>query len=89
MPCDRVTFEAAEDQFFANPLHRELNLISVLEQPLYGTVEQFGAFWCFGDVPIIFKQAAPAIGQHTDEIMRQLGFSDAEIADYRERKIIG
>ncbi|MFM2271303.1 MAG: hypothetical protein RL702_368 [Pseudomonadota bacterium] len=89
VPCDRVTFEAAEDQFFANPLHRELNLISVLEQPLYGTVEQFGAFWCFGDVPIIFKQAAPAIGQHTDEIMRQLGFSDAEIADYRERKIIG
>ncbi len=65
-----------------------LNLISVLEQPLYGTVEQPGAYWNFGDVPVVFRQAAPAIGQHTDEIMRELGFSDAEIASFREQKII-
>ncbi len=89
VPCDRVTFEAAEDQFFANPTYRDLGLISVLEQPLYGTVEQPGAFWCFGDLPIVFRHAAPAIGQHTDEIMCELGFSDAEIADFRERKVIG
>jgi crotonobetainyl-CoA:carnitine CoA-transferase CaiB-like acyl-CoA transferase len=89
VPCDHVTFEDAENRFFANPLHRELGLISVLEQPLYGTVEQPGAFWCFGDIPIVFKHAAPAIGQHTDEIMRELGFSDAEIADYRAEKVIG
>lgn len=89
VPCDRVTFEAAEEQFFKSPLHRELGLISVLEQPLYGTVEQPGAFWNFGDIPIMFKHAAPAIGQHTDEIMRELGFSDAEIAYYREKQVIG
>lgn len=89
VPCDRVTFEAAEDQFFANPVNRELGLVSVLEQPLYGTVEQPGAYWYFGDIPIVFRHAAPAIGQQTDEIMRELGFSDAEIADYREKKVIG
>lgn len=89
VPCDHVNFTDAENRFFDNPLHRELNLISVLEQPLYGTVEQPGAFWCFGDIPIVFRHAAPAIGQHTDEIMHELGFSDAEIADYREQKVIG
>ncbi len=89
VPCDHVTFEAAEDQFFASKVNRELGLISVLEQPLYGTVEQPGAFWNFGDIPIMFKHAAPAIGQHTDEIMRELGFSDAEIADYREKQVVG
>jgi crotonobetainyl-CoA:carnitine CoA-transferase CaiB-like acyl-CoA transferase len=89
VPCDHVTFEDAENRFFDNPIHRELNLISVLEQPMYGTVEQPGAFWCFGDIPIVFRQAAPAVGQHTDEIMRELGFSDAEIASYREQKVIG
>lgn len=89
VPCDHVTFEAAEEQFFANPLNRELGLISVLEQPLYGTVEQPGAFWNFGDIPVVFRHAAPAIGQHTDEIMRELGFSDAEIADYRAQNVIG
>ncbi len=89
VPCDHVTFEAAEDQFFANPRNRELNLISVLEQPLYGTVEQPGAYWHFGDIPVVFRRAAPTIGQHTDEIMHELGFSDAEIACYREQKVIG
>ncbi len=89
VPCDHVTFEAAEDQFFASKVNRELGLISVLEQPLYGTVEQPGAFWNFGDIPVVFKHAAPAIGQHTDEIMRELGFSEAEIADYREKRVIG
>ncbi|PKB14338.1 crotonobetainyl-CoA:carnitine CoA-transferase CaiB-like acyl-CoA transferase [Novosphingobium kunmingense] len=89
VPCDLVTFEAAEEQFFANPLNRELNLISVLEQPLYGTVEQPGAYWCFGDVPVVFRHAAPAIGQHTDEIMQELGFSPAEIAGFRDSKVIG
>jgi len=37
----------------------------------------------------VFKRACPAIGQHTDEIMREMGYSDAEIADLREKKIIG
>ncbi|WP_421837647.1 CoA transferase [Novosphingobium sp.] len=89
VPCDHVTFEDAENRFFDNPLHRELNLISVLEQPVYGTVEQPGAFWCFGDIPVVFRHAAPAIGQHTDEIMGELGFSPDEIAAYREKKVIG
>ncbi|MDP3905960.1 CoA transferase [Novosphingobium sp.] len=88
VPCDHVTFEDAQNRFFDNPLNRELNLISVLEQPLYGTVEQPGAFWNFGEIPLIFRRAAPVIGQHTDEIMRELGFSDAEIAAFREQKII-
>ena len=81
-------FEDAQNRFFDNDLHRQLNLVSLLESPTYGTVEQPGAFWCFGDMPLIFKQAAPDIGQHTDEIMREIGFDDAAIARFREQKII-
>jgi crotonobetainyl-CoA:carnitine CoA-transferase CaiB-like acyl-CoA transferase len=89
VPCDHVTFENAEGRFFESPVNRELNLVSALEQPLYGKVEQPGAFWCFGDTPVVFKHAAPAIGQHTDEIMGELGFSAAEIAEYRADNVIG
>ncbi|MCK9544137.1 MAG: CoA transferase [Novosphingobium sp.] len=89
VPCDHVTFEDAANRFFDDPLNRELNLVSVLEQPVYGTVEQPGAFWCFGDVPVAFRRSCPDVGEHTDEIMREMGFSDAEIADFRARKVIG
>lgn len=89
IPCDLVNFEDAMNRFFDDPLNRELNLISVLPQPLYGMVEQPGAFWHFGDVPIVFRRCCPDIGEHSDEILREIGYSDAEIAAFRDQKIVG
>jgi crotonobetainyl-CoA:carnitine CoA-transferase CaiB-like acyl-CoA transferase len=89
IPCDLVNFENAMHRFFDDPLNRELNLVSVLPQPLYGMVEQPGAFWHFGDMPIIFKRCCPDIGEHSDEILREVGYSDSEISAFRDQKIIG
>lgn len=89
VPADRVVFDDAMNRFFDDPLNRDLNLVSALDQPMYGLVEQPGSPWNFGDVPVVFRRACPTIGQHTDEIMREMGYSDAEIADLREKKIIG
>lgn len=89
VPADAVNFENAMHRFFDDPRNRELNLISVLSQPLYGIVEQPGAFWNFGDTPVVFKRCCPAVGEHSDEILREIGYSDAEIAAFREAKIVG
>lgn len=89
VPGDIVNFEDAMNRFFDDPQNRDLNLVSVLPQPLYGIVEQPGAFWHFGDVPIVFKRCAPAVGQHSDEILREIGYSDEEIAAFRDAKIVG
>lgn len=89
VPCDAVNFEDAMNRFFDDPQNRALNLVSVLPQPLYGLVEQPGAFWHFGDVPMVFKRCCPAIGEHSEEILREIGYSDAEIAAFREQAIIG
>lgn len=88
VPCDHVTFEDALNRFFDDPLNLELNLVSALESPTYGTVEQPGALWSFGDIPVLFKRAAPDLGQHTDEIMREIGYGDEEISRFRAQKII-
>lgn len=89
VPCDIVNFENAMHRFFDDPLNRELNLISVLPQPLYGIVEQPGAFWNFDDVPVVFKRCCPAVGEHSDEILREIGYSNEEIAAFRDAKIVG
>ena len=73
IPADAVNFEDAMHRFFDDPQNRELNLISVLPQPLYGIVEQPGAFWNFGDTPVVFKRCCPAVGEHSDEILREIG----------------
>jgi crotonobetainyl-CoA:carnitine CoA-transferase CaiB-like acyl-CoA transferase len=89
VPCDRVNYEDAMNRFFDDPLNRELGLVSALPQPLYGIVEQPGAFWNFGETAMAIERCCPAIGEHSDEIMHQMGFSDAEIADFRASKVIG
>jgi len=89
VPCDAVNFENAMHRFFDDPRNRELNLVSVLPQPLYGIVEQPGAFWNFGETPVVFKRCCPAVGEHSDEILREIGYSDEEIAAFREAKIVG
>jgi len=30
----------------------------------------------------------PSLGQHSDEVLREIELSDAEIADLREKKVI-
>lgn len=89
VPCERVVFENAMNRFFDDPLNRELGLASALQQPLYGLVEQPGAYWDFVDTPLNVSRCCPTIGQHTDEIMRELGYADAEIAELRIKKVIG
>jgi crotonobetainyl-CoA:carnitine CoA-transferase CaiB-like acyl-CoA transferase len=90
VPCDRVVFDDAMNRFFDDPLNRDLGLVSALEHPVYGLVEQPGSLWSFGpQAPVRFKRACPEIGEHTDEIMRELGYDDAEIARYRAEKVIG
>jgi crotonobetainyl-CoA:carnitine CoA-transferase CaiB-like acyl-CoA transferase len=43
----------------------------------------------FGETAMNIVRACPTIGQHTGEIMREMDFSDAGIADNRDKKTIG
>ena len=41
------------------------------------------------DAPVEIRRKSPAIGEHTAEIMRGVGYSDADIAALRDAKAIG
>ena len=47
--------------------------------PLYGSVGQIGSLWNFGDLRTRLDRPAPTLGQHTREILTELGLPDAEI----------
>ncbi|WP_242124096.1 CoA transferase [Sphingobium sp. Sx8-8] len=88
VPCDAVVFEDAMNRFFDDPVNRRLGLVSELEQPLYGMVEQPGLFWDFGDTPLHLRRCCPDLGQHSDEILLGIGYSAEDIAAFRHQKLI-
>jgi len=38
--------------------------------------------------PGVMAESAPSLGQHTDEVMKELGYGESEIADLRAKRII-
>jgi crotonobetainyl-CoA:carnitine CoA-transferase CaiB-like acyl-CoA transferase len=38
--------------------------------------------------PATMATATPSLGEHTDEVLRELELSDAEVADLRARRVI-
>jgi len=41
------------------------------------------------ETPGDFDGGGPALGEHTDAVLRELGYDDAQLAEFRARGIIG
>lgn len=59
-----------------------------LEHPRAGTIDQIGSPIKFSLTPVTFHAAPPALGQHTKEILAQLGYSETEILSFKESGVV-
>lgn len=62
-----------------DPENRRTGMVASYEQAEWGRMEQFGAFWAFGDLDLSLSRACPSLGQHTRELLAELGFDEARI----------
>jgi alpha-methylacyl-CoA racemase len=65
-------------------LVRARGMVTEIEQPGLGTVRQLGVPVKMGRTPGDPTRPAPAFGEHTDEVLREAGYSDGEIAAMKE-----
>jgi crotonobetainyl-CoA:carnitine CoA-transferase CaiB-like acyl-CoA transferase len=65
-----------------------LGLITEYQHPLLGRVRQFGNLITFSDTPGKQERATPMVGQHTREILGELGYADTAVDDYRARGVV-
>ena len=76
------------DQVFADPQVRHLGMAAPLEHPRLGAIKVVGQAVAMSRARFSVRRPTPERGQHTDEVLGELGIDAAEIAGLRERHII-
>lgn len=77
------------DQVLQDPHVAERGLISEYDHPGFGPIKQIGFPLLMDGAKFRTSRYAPFAGQHNEEILKSLSYSDAEILTFKENKIIG
>lgn len=75
-------------EVFDDPQVQHRGMLRRLPHPVAGEVPQVMNPLRFGQSQLRVDRAPALLGQHTDEVLAELGLSAAQIQDYRDRKII-
>jgi len=76
-------------EFMEHPAVRHHDLVHEYEHPEVGRLRMMGQPLVFDDTPTRDPGPPPTLGQHTGEILTELGYSGAAIADLRQRRVLG
>src|SRR5690348_13602619 len=77
------------DQTFADPQVQHLEMARPVRHPKLGDMKVVGQAINMTRTPEPAElRPTPDLGQHTDEVLREFGYSDAAIADLRAREVV-
>ena len=85
VPCGPVY---TMDEVFADPQVQHLGMVRDVEHPALGTLSIVRSPVGMGDDHETVRTAAPEPGEHTDEVLHELGLGHDEIADLRELGVV-
>jgi formyl-CoA transferase len=85
VPCGPIY---SVDQAFADPQVQHLEAATEVDHPTLGRFKVVNQAVRLSRTGATVATATPEIGQHTDEILQELGYPESEIRGMRERKVI-
>ena len=77
------------DEIFNNPQIIERELFKEMNHPIAGTIKQIGFPIKFSETQGEIYSHAPILGEHTEEILSQLDYSNEHIEQLRKSGVIG
>jgi formyl-CoA transferase len=78
----------AIDQVFADPQVRHLGIAQAVEHKTLGRLDLVGQAVTLSRTPSRLATASPEAGEHTDAVLRELGYTDTDIAGLRQRGVV-
>jgi glutaryl-CoA transferase len=85
IPCGRIN---SVKQALDDPQTQARQMVETIEHPTVGPLRMLGIPFKFSGTPAAVRLAPPTLGQHTEEILQELGLDDAAIAGLREKKVV-
>jgi crotonobetainyl-CoA:carnitine CoA-transferase CaiB-like acyl-CoA transferase len=85
VPCGPIN---SIDQVFADPQVQHLNVTRHVAHKVLGDVEVIGQAVELSRTPWGVHSPTPEPGEHTEAVLRELGYGTAEIADLRTRGVV-
>jgi crotonobetainyl-CoA:carnitine CoA-transferase CaiB-like acyl-CoA transferase len=76
------------DQVFADPQVQHLKAAAEVEHPRLGSLRVVNQPVTLSRTAASMAAATPEVGQHTDEVLRELGYSHSDIQGMRERRVV-
>ena len=80
---------AQYEELVQDPQLRANEYIVEIDHPTQGRMLVVGAPWRFSETPAEIAPAAPELGQHSEEVLQELGYSWEQIAEIREAGALG
>ncbi|MEX1255272.1 MAG: CoA transferase [Dehalococcoidia bacterium] len=80
---------ASYEDILNDPQARANEYVVEVDHPTQGRIPVVGAPWRFSETPAEVAPAAPELGQHTEEVVLDLGYTWEQIAELRERGVFG
>jgi crotonobetainyl-CoA:carnitine CoA-transferase CaiB-like acyl-CoA transferase len=85
VPCGPINDLA---DVFADPQVQFRGMTVDMPHPLAGNVRLVGSPMKFSETPVQYRHAPPLLGEHTLEVLKEIGLSDDEIASLRRQNVI-
>jgi crotonobetainyl-CoA:carnitine CoA-transferase CaiB-like acyl-CoA transferase len=77
------------EELLDDPQVLENGFVASFDHPLMGPVRAAGPMIQMSETPLDVRGPSPTLGQHTEDVLRELGYDDARIAAMREAGVLG